>query len=117
MSDRRLLGARAEAAAARALEARGYRAIGRNVRSRDGELDLVCLDGGTFVFCEIKARRPSTFPVEEAVSAAKRRRLARLAAGYLLRIGRPSSVWRIELVAVRLNQAGDVLAVEVIPID
>lgn len=115
--DRRLVGSRAEAVAAAALSARGYRILQRNFRSRAGELDLVCRDGDAFVFVEVKARRPSGWGVAaEALTAEKRARLARLAAGYLARIGRRGAVYRLELVAVALAPDGSVGEVRVVPL-
>ena len=114
--DRRLVGARAESAAAQVLAARGYRIVARNVRLRWGELDLVCRDGDALVFCEVKARRPSDLGVaEEALTRAKRLRLARLAAAYLALIGRRDAPHRIELVAVRLDDAHRPVDIRVVP--
>lgn len=99
-----------------ALRSRGYRVLARNVRSRAGELDVVCSDGDAIVFCEVKARRPSGFGLpEEALTPAKRARLARLAAGYLARVGRRGASWRIELVAVHLDAQGSVMDIAVVP--
>ena len=50
-------GAAAEQLAARFLEARGLRVIGRNLRWPDGELDLVCEHGTSLVFVEVRLRR------------------------------------------------------------
>ena len=117
MGNLQVIGARGEAAACRALLARGYRIVARNVRSRAGELDLVCRDGEAYVFCEVKARRPSAFGApQEALTAAKRARLARLASGYLARVGRPSVLWRVELVAVDLDGRGEPRGVDVVPV-
>lgn len=115
--ERRLLGARGEEAAARALASRGYRIVARNSRSRSGELDLICRDGDSYVFCEVKARRPSAFgDAAEALTPAKLARLGRLAPNYLARVGRRAEPWRIELVAVRLDETGEPTDVEVIPV-
>ena len=35
---------------------RGWRIVGRNVRTASGELDVVATRRGTIVFCEVKAR-------------------------------------------------------------
>lgn len=114
--DRRAVGAEAESAAARALAARGYVVLARNVRLRGGELDLVCRDGAAYVFCEVKARRPSALGrAEEALSAAKRERLLRLAATYLARIGRRGAPYRVELVAVRLDDRARPIDAAVLP--
>jgi putative endonuclease len=107
----------AEAVAARALAERGYRVVDRNVRLRGGELDLVCRDADAFVFCEVKARFPAALGgAEEALTAAKLRRLTRLAATYLARVGRREAPYRIELIAVRLNGERRAAAVEVVPV-
>jgi putative endonuclease len=65
-------------------EARRFVVVDRNWRCRFGELDLVLLRDGLVVFCEVKARRTGTYGTGvEAVGAAKRRRLRRLAAEWL----------------------------------
>jgi putative endonuclease len=53
---RRRLGAKGERLAAQHLEARGLEVIGRNFRTRFGELDLVARDERFLVFCEVKTR-------------------------------------------------------------
>jgi putative endonuclease len=53
---RRRLGARGEELAARHLEARGFAVVGRNFRTRYGELDVVVRDARFLVFCEVKTR-------------------------------------------------------------
>ena len=65
-------------------EARRFVVVDRNWRCRFGELDLVLMRDGVVVFCEVKARRTGMFGTGlEAVGAAKRRRLRRLAAEWL----------------------------------
>ena len=50
-----LLGREGEARAAAALQAAGMSIIAQNIRSRQGEVDIVALDGDTIVFVEVKA--------------------------------------------------------------
>jgi putative endonuclease len=77
-------GARAEALAARHLAARGLSIVARNVRSRFGEIDLVAREGDTLVFVEVRLRRSPGFGGAAAsITAAKRARLVKAAAGYL----------------------------------
>jgi putative endonuclease len=84
MDPRQALGARAEARAAQALQAAGLRVVERNVRLTRGEIDLVCRDGDTWVFVEVKARRPGWDDAPRAaVSWGKQHRIARLAQHYL----------------------------------
>jgi putative endonuclease len=62
----------------------GYRVIARNWRCGIGEIDLVCRRGDVLVVIEVKARRASRHGQPfEAVTAAKQRRLRRLAGAYL----------------------------------
>src|ERR1700727_927113 len=56
---RRRLGARGEQLAAEHLERLGYRIVGRNYRTRWGELDLIAHDGRLLAFVEVKTRRAS----------------------------------------------------------
>jgi putative endonuclease len=49
------LGKIGEEKAAKTLEAAGMKIIAKNVRCRNGEIDIVALDGETIVFVEVKA--------------------------------------------------------------
>lgn len=81
---RRLIGQDAEDAAARHLHRAGVHVVERNVRFREGEIDLVCRDGDVWVFVEVKCRRAAWGDAPgAAVSWWKQRRLTRLAAHYL----------------------------------
>jgi putative endonuclease len=70
------LGRAAEQAARQHLERNGLRLIEQNWRCRQGELDLVMLDGDTVVFVEVRARRHSAWGgALESVDARKRGKL------------------------------------------
>lgn len=78
------IGQRGEDAAVAYLERIGMSVVDRNWRDGRGELDIVALDGATLVVCEVKTRRGASHGTpEEAVSAAKQRRLTRLARSYI----------------------------------
>ncbi|MBF0176883.1 MAG: YraN family protein [Magnetococcales bacterium] len=83
--DRKKFGRFAEDLAAGHLSRTGYHLLGRNVRFRQGELDIVALHEGVLVFCEVKARRSDAYglPVE-AVHIHKQRRMMQLGSLYLL---------------------------------
>ena len=73
-----------ERLAARTYERRGCLILDRNWRTSTGELDLVLLDGDTYVFCEVKTRRTDRYgSPAEAVVPAKQRRIRRLAIEWL----------------------------------
>lgn len=81
---RHAVGRDAEDAAARHLRRAGLDVVERNVRFREGEIDLVCRDGDVWVFVEVKCRRATWGDAPgAAVSWWKQRRLTRLASHYL----------------------------------
>ncbi len=78
------LGRAGEAAAEALLAGKGYAVLARNFRTRGGEVDLVCRDGDTVVFVEVKTRGAGSLArPDQAVTAAKRGRLVRAAAAFL----------------------------------
>jgi putative endonuclease len=77
-------GREAEERAARHLEGRGLRVVERNFRIRRGEIDLICRDGTTLVFVEVRLRSRSDFGGAAAsITAGKRRRIVLAAQHYL----------------------------------
>jgi putative endonuclease len=82
------LGAQGEQRAASWYAAHGYVVVARNWRCPDGELDLIVASATELVFCEVKTRSSDRFGLPaEAVTAAKQRRLRRLAARFLAEAG------------------------------
>ncbi len=85
----------AEQAACERLLASGCRILARNVRYREGELDIVAQEGATVVFVEVRLRNDARFGGAAAsVDRFKRRRLARAAQHYLMgQFGDKSAGW------------------------
>lgn len=83
------------------LAEKGFRILFRNYRSRFGEIDIIAENGAYLVFAEVKTRESGalTGPLE-AVTPAKRRRIAKTALLYL------------ESHPTRLQPRFDVIAVE-----
>ena len=76
-------GRRSEFWAALYLTCKGYRVLGRRVKTRLGELDLVALSpSGALCFVEVKARAAEG-SAAEAITGRQRSRIARAAALYL----------------------------------
>ncbi len=114
-SDRRALGAAGEEIACGYLRDMGYTIAERNWRSRRGELDIVARMGGNLVVVEVKTRTGTGFgEPEEAVTAAKARRIRALAAEYLASTARFDQV-RFDVISVMLDPDGDLLELNHIP--
>ncbi len=91
--ERREAGHDAEEAVCSFLRDRGIRVVARNVRSRDGEIDIVAREGEAILFVEVRSRERGGFALpEETVTPAKRRRIAAAARAYLR--GIPPGSWR-----------------------
>ena len=102
----RALGAHAEARAALLLQHKGYRVVDRNWTCRGGEIDLVCDDGSTLVFVEVRARADASHGTPlETVHDLKRRRLIRAAQVYLTKKGMWERACRFDVVGI----TGDVV--------
>ncbi len=99
---RRSVGDEGEARAEAYLRGRGFRILGRNVRSPLGELDLVADDHGVLVFVEVKRRRTGAFGgAIEAVDARKRAKLVQLAAQYLAQHDIRNRACRFDVVVIQ----------------
>ncbi|NIS81400.1 MAG: YraN family protein [Anaerolineales bacterium] len=103
------LGAWGEGVAAEYLREKGYEILSRNWRSPEGEIDLVALDGDTFVFVEVRTRSSDTFGTpEESLTQRKRHRLKLAGLAYLDAMQAYESMWRIDVVAIEVTSSGAV---------
>jgi putative endonuclease len=74
--------------AAKHLQAAGLSILEHNFNCKAGELDIVCRDGETVVFVEVRSRGPSQYATAlESVDHSKQRKLIRAAQVYLQRKG------------------------------
>jgi putative endonuclease len=97
-------GRSAEDAAARWLEAQGFRILARNHASRRGEVDLVCADGDTLCFVEVRSRTSASFgSPARTVDARKARRVVHAATDWAVRHGGLERAIRFDVVAVDLS--------------
>lgn len=111
------VGSRGERIAARALRKSGYRILGRNLRNRVGEVDLLAMtsDGSCMVLVEVKSRelgrghepnnqaRFDSYRPEVRVGSAKRNKLAALAVQLARKHNLPGLAWRFDVVGVDLG--------------
>ena len=101
-------GLAAEERAAVYLKKFGLEILARNLRSRRGELDLVCLDAGTLVIVEVRQRTRADFGGALAsVTVRKQRRVVRTAA-YCWQQNRAWQRYalRFDVVALQNQQGG-----------
>lgn len=100
-----------EDAARRYLEGRGFRVLDRNWRYKQWELDLVCRDGDTVVFVEVKTRRVGAMGTPaDALDRKKQARLVKAASQYLTKHALWDEPCRFDLAGV--VDTGDSMDVE-----
>jgi putative endonuclease len=109
-TSRTRLGQSGEGIARRYLEREGFVFVASNWRCRAGELDLVMRDGDALVFVEVKTRHgEDAGRAEEGISLAKGRRIFAAAEWFLgEHEDLQSAVWRVDLVAITLDERGAV---------
>lgn len=80
----------------------------RSPRDRRAEIDLVCRDGATLVFVEVKTRSADAWVsgYHAAVAARKRRAVKRACMSYLAHLARKPASFRFDVVEVALAADG-----------
>ena len=102
---KRATGDMGEDLAAHYLERNGMPVIERNYRCKAGEIDLVVQDGVDLVFAEVRTRSGSKYgSPEESLTLRKRRKMAECAFSYLAERHAHGRSWRVDLVAIQLDQ-------------
>ena len=99
------------------LVACGYTPLAHNIRTREGEIDLVFLDYSSsypsghpeIVFVEVKARKSTSFGTPaEAITSRKIEKILKV----IFKLGKTfsqSSHWRLDALSVQLDQGGKIL--------
>lgn len=97
------------------LKKRGYRILETNYRCPYGEVDIIARDEDSLVFTEVRTKTSLEYgSPEESINAAKKERLKAVAADYQQTHEGLPQQWRIDVVAVELNQIGELLRIELI---
>ena len=94
----------AETATGAWLEAQGFRVLARNHRTKAGEVDLICQEGDTLCFVEVRSRASEEHGTPaETITRDKARKVARAAEDWTLRNGAEERPIRFDVVAVTLT--------------
>ena len=100
----RAVGKQGEGIAARFLARKGYKIIGRNVKTFVGEIDIVARKKPFIVFVEVKTRKNESFgPPYLSITEKKKRKLVQCALCYLKMKNVLNMPWRIDVVSIELD--------------
>lgn len=112
---RRDTGIRGEKLAGEFLKKRGYRILETNYRCPQGEIDIIARHKDYLVFIEVRTKRSREYgSPEESITPAKKDRVRAVAFHYLQAHSNLPELWRIDVVAVELNQQGEPSRIELI---
>lgn len=107
VSAKEQIGKIGEALAAKMLSSKGYKIIALNWRCSRGEIDIIALDQGCYVFVEVRTRRAeSTEAAFASVRSKKQQRLIDSSRWYCSEYLGEDTPWRIDVVAVALPYRG-----------
>lgn len=103
------LGRKGEDEAVRYLEGEGWEIVGRNFRTKVGEIDVIAekmetrgnTKRHTLAMVEVKTRRPRKgLPPQLSVTAHKRKTIVRVAKLFMRQARKPNAVVRFDVIAV-----------------
>jgi len=113
--ERQEIGKLGEKLALRHLKKRGYRILDRNFRCRRGEIDIVATQKDYLVFVEVRTKTTEAFGTpEESITRTKKDHLIAAALTYISEHKKLPPLWRIDVVAVELDQKGKSKRIEII---
>ena len=112
---RRDVGILGEKLAQAFLKKRGYRILESNYRCPEGEIDIIARHKDSLVFIEVRTKRSLEFgSPEESITPTKMERLRAVAAHYQQTHNNLPPSWRIDVVAVEIDQKDKPLRIELI---
>jgi putative endonuclease len=113
--DRQEVGRLGEKAARKFLKKRGYRIRETGFRCSHGEIDIVAQQKDYLVFVEVRTKSSPDFGTpEESITQAKKKKLIASALTYTSTHQKLPSLWRIDVVAIELDDKGKTKRIELI---
>ena len=113
--DRQQVGKLGEKAAQKFLKRRGYRIRETGFRCRHGEIDIIAQKKDCLVFVEVRTKSNLDFGTpEESITQAKKERLIASALTYTTTHQNLPALSRIDVVAIELDDKGQVKRIELI---
>jgi len=96
------VGKQAEHIACQFLQDKGLIHKASNYRCKQGEIDLIMMDGGTLVFVEVRYRKSSLFgTAAETIDTRKQHKLILTAQHYLSAKGKHHSASRFDVISMQ----------------
>jgi putative endonuclease len=112
---RRETGALGEKIACDFLGKNGYDIVETNYHCPEGEIDIITKQADTLVFVEVRTKKSRLFgSPEESITQVKKEKLQTLAKRYGQEHENLPATWRIDVVAIQMDDSGRVSRIELI---
>jgi putative endonuclease len=93
----------------------GYSILETNYRVREGEADIIAMDGDCLVCIEVRTKTSRVYGTpEESLTRIKKAHLAAVINRYMEKMLEQPVNWRIDLVAVEMDDKGKVKRIDLI---
>ena len=113
--NRQEVGKLGEKLAKKFLKKRGYHIHETNFRCREGEIDIIAQQKDYLVFIEVRTKSNLDFGTpEESITRNKKEKLIASALTYTQTHQNLPSSWRIDIVAIEVDQKGKAKRIELI---
>ena len=100
-TDAAAVGRRGEREAEKIVKKKGYLVLARNFRSGRDEIDLICLDGKTVVFVEVRTRaKDALVSGYDSIDRRKRAALRRVCRSYFARMKPKPLTLRLDVIEI-----------------
>ena len=107
---KKLLGRVGEKKAEEYLKEKGYDISAKNYKTHVGEIDIICKDGDTIVFVEVKTRSNDSYgKPSEAVDYKKREKYVKVAKEYLLKKGLTDVSCRFDVIEIENGEINHII--------
>jgi putative endonuclease len=95
------------------LKKRKFRVVATNYRCRTGEIDIIAENKKSLIFIEVRTKTSSEYgSPEESITAYKKNKLITTALTYLDEQQQTDVFWRIDFIAVDLDENGKLKRIE-----
>ena len=113
--NRQEVGKLGEKLAQKFLKRKGYRILETGFRCREGEIDIIAQQKDYLVFIEVRTKSSLRFGTpEESITQKKKEKLITSASTYISTHQNITSLWRIDVVAIEIDQKGKSKRIELI---
>jgi putative endonuclease len=107
---KKFLGRAGELKAREFLKKKGYKILTVNYKTHVGEIDIICKDGETIVFTEVKTRVDDSFGAPSmAVDEKKRYKYGKVATEYLVREKLTENLCRFDVVEIENGEINHII--------